>query len=72
MNPSGLVVIIASVWVAFQVLGGDALQRLGILPGGNTGDDAGSVPAPNIDPDTRVPNQDPSKPPLTDGQGRVF
>ncbi|WP_088289833.1 hypothetical protein [Kineosporia sp. A_224] len=30
MNPSGLVIIIAGVWVACQVLGGDALTRLGI------------------------------------------
>ncbi len=70
MNPAGVVVIIAGVWVATQVLAGDALQRLGILPGG----DGGDAPAPqyNVDPDTRIPNQDPTKPPLTDKDGRPF
>lgn len=35
MNASGVVLVIAGVWVVAQVLRGDALQRLGIL--GETG-----------------------------------
>jgi hypothetical protein len=33
MNAAGAVLIIAGVWVLSQVLAGDALNRLGILPG---------------------------------------
>lgn len=33
MNASGWVLLIAGVWVGCQVLGGDALGRLGILGG---------------------------------------
>lgn len=31
MNAAGIVLIIAGVWVLAQVLGGDALNRLGVL-----------------------------------------
>lgn len=30
MNASGIVLVIAGIWVLAQVLGGDALGRLGI------------------------------------------
>jgi hypothetical protein len=33
VKPSGLVLVIAGVWVLCQVLGGDALGRLGITAG---------------------------------------
>lgn len=69
MNPSGVVIIIAGVWAATQVLAGDALRRLGILP---AGDAAGPAPQYNVDPETRIPNQDPTKPPLTDKEGRPY
>lgn len=32
MNTGGLVVAVLGVWVVVQVLGGDALQRLGVVP----------------------------------------
>ena len=32
MNPGGVVLILAGVWVAAQVLKGEALERLGIVP----------------------------------------
>lgn len=70
MNPSGVVIVIVGVWAATQVLAGDALRRLGLLPGGD--DAAGPAPQYNVDPDTRIPNQDPKKPPLTDKEGRPF
>ena len=40
MNPSGVVLIIAGVWVISQVALGDALTRLGIIKpaDGNNGD----------------------------------
>ncbi len=31
MNPTGVVLVIAGVWVGCQLWGGDALQRLGIV-----------------------------------------
>lgn len=31
MNTAGAVLILAGVWVLAQVLGGDALNRLGVL-----------------------------------------
>jgi hypothetical protein len=31
MNPSGILIGIAGVWVLCQVFGGEALQRLGII-----------------------------------------
>lgn len=31
MNPSGLVVVIAGVWLGCQVFGGKMLERLGIV-----------------------------------------
>lgn len=67
MNPSGILLVLAGFWVGAQVLGGDALQRLGI-----TGDTTAAAPPANVDPDTGVPNQDPSKPFLTDPKGRVY
>ena len=33
MNPGGVVLTLAGVWVLFQVLGGHALERLNIIPG---------------------------------------
>ena len=32
MNKGGVVLLIAGVWVLFQVLGGDAIDRLGLIP----------------------------------------
>jgi hypothetical protein len=34
MNPSGILIVIAGVWVLCQVFGGKALQRLGIIEEG--------------------------------------
>lgn len=31
MNPTGVVLIIFGVWVGTQILGGHALQRLGLV-----------------------------------------
>jgi hypothetical protein len=31
VNPTGVVLVIAGVWVGCQLWGGDALQRLGIV-----------------------------------------
>jgi hypothetical protein len=32
MNPGGVVLLIGGVWVLFQVLGGQALERLNLIP----------------------------------------
>lgn len=37
MRPGGVLLVIAGVWVLCQVLGGNALKRLGLEPGGNDG-----------------------------------
>lgn len=59
MNPSGIVIIIAGVWVATQVLKGNALQRLGILPADQSADDGKDggkkIPLPLL-PDIPVPD----------------
>jgi hypothetical protein len=34
VNPSGVVMLIAGVWLGCQLLGGDALGRLGIFGDG--------------------------------------
>lgn len=31
MNPGGVVMVIAAVWIGCQVFGGNALERLGIV-----------------------------------------
>ena len=31
MNPAGLVIVIAGIWIGCQILGGDALTRLGVV-----------------------------------------
>jgi hypothetical protein len=33
VNPGGVVLLIAGVWVLTQVLAGQALERLAVLPG---------------------------------------
>lgn len=52
MNPGGLVVVIAAVWLGCQIWGGDALERLGVLSrpadssgGGNNKPAADTTPA---------------------------
>jgi hypothetical protein len=32
INPSGVLLIIGAVWIGCQVFGGNALERLGIIP----------------------------------------
>ncbi len=32
MNAAGILLVLAGVWIGTQVLGGHALQRLGVLP----------------------------------------
>lgn len=39
MNPGGIVLIIAGVWVGCQLFGGQALQRLGVVPVTNSNGD---------------------------------
>jgi hypothetical protein len=34
VNPSGVVLVIAGIWVACQVFGGDALGRLTLIEAG--------------------------------------
>lgn len=46
MNPGGLVLVIAGVLVLTQVLGGDALNRLGII--GKQSDDSSGSDFPNV------------------------
>jgi len=33
VNPGGVVIVLAGVWLLTQVLGGQMLERLGVLPG---------------------------------------
>lgn len=42
MNAAGAVLIVAGAWVLCQVLGGDALGRLGVIGGGTTPAASGS------------------------------
>jgi hypothetical protein len=63
---AGIVLVIAGIWVAAQVLGGDALQRTGVIASDQ------STANWNVDPNTGVPNQDPNKPLLRDPQGRPY
>ena len=67
MNPAGIALVIAGVWVVAQVTVGNALERLGILT--PSVDPAANW---NVDPKTGVPNQDPSKPLLRDPRGRPY
>ena len=46
MKPGGLLLVIGGVWVLCQVLGGNALQRLGLEPAGEPNRDIG-VPVPD-------------------------
>jgi hypothetical protein len=45
MNPGGLVIAIAGVWLGCQVFGGKMLERLGIVDGGHTGQAGGTAPS---------------------------
>lgn len=67
MSPNGVVLIIAGVWIVAQVTIGNALQRLGIVEG-----EEKPAPAPNVSPETGVPNTDPSKPIIRDPKGRPY
>lgn len=46
MRPGGVLLVIAGVWVLCQVLGGNALERLGVIGAGQTADtpEFGNVP----------------------------
>lgn len=57
MNPRGYVLVIAGIWVICQVFGGNALQRLKIIP------EESAAPAPPV-----VPPGPPGVPP---GPGSV-
>lgn len=46
MNAGGVVLVLAGVWVLCQVLGGDALGRLGLT--GKTSDTAPGSEFPNV------------------------
>lgn len=47
MRSGGVLLVLAGVWVLCQVLGGDALDRLGIIGQGSTSTDA-SKAFPNV------------------------
>jgi hypothetical protein len=61
----GVLLILAGGWIGAQILGGGALKRLGIVTGTPT-------QTYNVDPDTGVPNQDPSLPMVRDGAGNIY
>jgi hypothetical protein len=69
----GILLVLAGVWIATQVLAGNALQRLVIIRGGEPASDPSIDPRSgqpwNRDPKTGVPNQDPTKPYLRDDEG---
>jgi len=46
VNPGGIVLVVAGVWVLCQVLGGDALKRLGLV-GQEAPADDGKVGVPD-------------------------
>lgn len=53
MNPGGVVLLIAGVWVVTQVLGGKALQRLGWATGDKSTSGGGALPGtPGTDGDS--------------------
>lgn len=64
MKPGGLLLVIAGVWVLCQVLGGSALQRLGVDGGA-----AGDGPDPFAQPGVQRPD-DGYGPGYRDGSGR--
>lgn len=49
MNPGGLVIVVAAVWLGCQVWGGNALERLGILSTSSTSG-GGNKPAADTTP----------------------
>lgn len=49
MNPGGLVVAIAGVWLGFQIFGGNMLQRLGIIETNSTPPNYGPSAAGSAD-----------------------
>lgn len=47
MRPGGVLLVLAGVWVLCQVLGGNALERLGVIgneSGGDSTPEFGNVP----------------------------
>lgn len=62
----GVLMLLVGGWIGCQVLGGKALERLGIVKG------AGPATVYNVDPDTGVPNQDPDLPLMRDGAGNIY
>lgn len=63
---SGILLILAGIWVGSQVLGGSALKRLGIVPSD------GPPKAFNVDPKSGVPNTNPDLPLLKDQTGAPY
>jgi hypothetical protein len=53
VNPGGLVIVIAGVWLGCQVFGGNALERLGILsPAGSSSSTAPALATTPAGPST--------------------
>lgn len=49
MRPGGVLLVLAGVWVLCQVLGGQALERLGVIgQGGGDGTKPGGGEYPNV------------------------
>lgn len=58
MNAGGLALVTLGVWMLCQVLGGDALGRLGVA-GAGTDTGSSSIQAPGFDPNTPYTGLDP-------------
>lgn len=48
MRSGGVLLVLAGVWVLCQVLGGNALERLGVIGQGGTDTSGGTSEFPNV------------------------
>lgn len=73
MNPAGILIAIAGVWVVSQVFAGNALERLGILRPDTAGGSGGVVPpiGPGLAPYVPGGDKNPVLPPFPDLFGSV-
>lgn len=66
MNPAGLVVAIAGIWVVCQVFGGNALERLGVLSPSGSGLPGPDVVGPGLAPFVPGGDRNPAVPTFPD------
>jgi len=60
VNPGGILILIAGVWITTQVFGGKALERLKVITDSGSGSGSGSI-TPSV-PAPADPNDEKSSP----------